>query len=573
LENDYLLFSGPSGVRLGAAVERLKPFFGDQLLHIDLEDLLCEELPATRSRLKEAGVVFDGASERIRMRDVTWELPKTTVKELWEEAATLAMDRLARYRGPGLRVLTSKFVYYGGRRHELYSPVTISKITPDGIHPRSIIVLIDDVFDMFIRLSQRGELFDQTRTWEGYVRRFEADEEVKFADLPARDRQAVALRHTVGQVRRVLAWRQAEITVAENIAQETKAKLLVWATKQSAKTVASWALNPDSCRTYLSHPISSVRRIQRVAREAQWPQLMEEVNGLQASLFSMGVVAVMPTGIDELRFQPFNDGHSERELPLHLPVLTARWPLPAADLLWDPIPSSAGIDHSNVLSVNWLADPTATEDAHSEPNFGRRRDAVIRGFEEAVSDQISARDHLFVEHCRSLLVYRPLFQGRPYSLGVQAEIDHWAQLAGHDRHRRIAFVHFDVDVSDFQESLRSEPNFRGKRAVALASLRRDIVARHTSYTPERAQQLLAIVESKHQEANILDESFMPDRVDYVRKNLPAIEAEAENLWLQDYLRYGLVEPRILPTQVRVWPVPGSPDLGAVLPAIAQFLES
>lgn len=569
--SDYILVSGTSGLRLGASLEKLRPFIGQEIFKLDLEDTLCD-LPQTRTRLRDVGVTSPGIEGRIRMMDVTWELPKVMVKELWDLAADYALNRIEHDPSESIRVLTSKFVYYGGRRHEFYSPVTIWKYSNAGLRPRCVVVLIDDVFDMFLRLAPEGELMDRMASWGIYLSRFEDNEKVKFSELPGVDQHSVALRHTVGQIRRLLTWRQMEISVAENVAHEAKCPLLVWSIKQLAEPIAKWMVNPDICRTYLSHPISAARRRQRSSPDGSWPDIVDEFNGVQAALFAQQVIAIMPSGIDELRFLPVAAEDPADVLPLHYPQLTKRWTLPDGTLVWIPPDDTGSYDLYDVLSTKPLVTVPDVRPSGAA-GTGRRKDATIRALEDIIGDQISSRDHLFVEHCKSLFVYRALLGGNPYSHGVRAELDHWAELAQHFPDRRAAFVHTDQDIADFNEYLAHDVNFQSARLEALQSHRRDIVARLTGYDDVKSLQLLRKVEAHKPDASILDEGFMPAKLDLVQRNMAAIVSEAEKRWLDEYLQYGLMPPRIRPAQVKVWRVPESKQILGMVPQVAEFLKS
>jgi hypothetical protein len=191
--------------------------------------------------------------------------------------------------------------------------------------------------------------------------------------------------------------------------------------------------------------------------------------------------------------------------------------------------------------------------------------------EDVLQDQLSARDHLFVEHCSSLLVFRPLIDGRPFSDGVTAEVRHWAQLAQVYTDRRIAFVHFTEDVVTFAERVKREAGEdRWKlRARALESFRGVVAAKLVNVSPEIAAQMVDLAASKRQGANMLDEGPRIDKQQKIRDKLPEIEAAAEKMWLESYLQLELAEPRIPRSQVMVWTIDAE-SLAGELPGIGSF---
>ena len=196
------------------------------------------------------------------------------------------------------------------------------------------------------------------------------------------------------------------------------------------------------------------------------------MNSLHRALVANQQVLINPTAIDELRFDEAATGGPS-------PILTRRWRLPGADLLWIPPRRGRSPDHTELLTGELPpSDPIALGSA--------------RSLSMQILSDVAARDHMLVEHTPGLCIYRPFFSsghhpqrtsgnssggpaeeseqqgghrqdhqpGTDWSGGVRRELEHWvnqAKLPG-VRKRRAAFVHTDKEIGARLRSLKDAPD-------------------------------------------------------------------------------------------------------------------
>jgi hypothetical protein len=426
----------------------------------DVEDVLRGALEATDPELEALSnsepfvqVRNSRPHQQWNMEVVTEELPRRLVIELWRGALQFALARLG--DGGGRRLLSCHLTLYSYRSNEFYSPVAISAF-PDNLVPSTVLILIDDVFDMFERLRQPGMVYESCET--DYIRRSvktddlneelnlicadQVQQEVNPADLQLCQRLRFEAR--TNTLQQLLAWRRADMVLGELIAaQWPDSRVAFIGTKQDRHALARW-LREDQPIAYLSHPISRPRRDLREERtrnpDASWDAVpvVSQFNDLQFELGARDVFAVMPTAIDEFRLVRGDHPLSRR------PLLDDRWPIPQhSDVLYRP-PSASAPEYRELLHLGEVHDPPAV-------------DGMLRSLEMSIRDEIAFRDHLLVAHTNHLIVFRPLYQKGDFSDGVLAEIQHWEALARSDGRRRSVFVHAPEDLTALEGFLAEEP--------------------------------------------------------------------------------------------------------------------
>lgn len=364
----------------------------------------------------------------------------------WESSFQTVLDEIAGSHA-ATRVICMHLTWYNSEWKEFYSPIDVRSITAENCHIDHVIILIDDIYDMFSRLNQDMNLYDERSltSMMNEIRKLSPTDATKTYSDPELRIQAV--ESALGDL---LAWRRAEMIQAENIARSLKCDLTILATKHSEDSLSALVRNVEAPRIYLSHRISELRRahMQRRAEGSEaagWSPPAGEVNALHHALAERSRVLINPTAIDELRFE--NDPSTGRRNPR----LTPRWPLPEQTLLWKPV--SGSHEHPELLHVGVPEDDEIASHA--------ARSLSIR-----ISSDVWFRDHAIVEHTPNLCVYRPFYCERSlgersvpdWSGGVGSELTHWMtyfttrieSLSPQNRQisRRIAFVHTDKEIRD-----------------------------------------------------------------------------------------------------------------------------
>lgn len=464
----YIIVSAPSGCGLREAISKLSAVIEDIEVQ-DVEDELCKN-QHVRDAINAAGY---NRPSRPSMYDITWYLSRSQVCKLWEESVPQLITNLSDSKKK-VKVLSCHLIYYSGRRAEFYSPINLNLLHNNHIKPSHVILLIDDVYDMYNRLTAENALFNPKSDLQGWMARIREEENVDIVNLPPEELSSLFIEWQNGVLNHLLGWRHSEIVIAENTARQSKSNFLVWSTKQLTRAVAHAIQEDKPFIVYLSHPISRPRQqFIQSGPPQQWPDVVGEFNRLQNEFLKQDIVAVMPTGIDELRIKKVR---TQQKFLARRPLLETRWPLPA-DVKFDLYTASTtngDINHERIMWFKtWDFPNRAAIDLPDPPSerLLERADSLVRSLEKQIELQISTRDHLFVSWTDALLVYRPFYAKGAWSGGVRAEIDHWKMLAKAEVSRRAVFIHFEEDVKNLLQYLSSDE----RKPQMLQEIRQEVI--------------------------------------------------------------------------------------------------
>jgi hypothetical protein len=437
---------------------------------------------------------------------------------------------------------------------------------------------IDDIYDMYLRLTDKDQLFDTQERIDRYLERIwdEVEDKKGPQNFPPNLRSSLIFEWKLCVLSNLLSWRHSEILMAESLARQLDAKFLLGGVKQPTKIVASWLRKSDSTLVYLSHPISRPRR-QKIEGWS-WPPIVPQFNELQDRLFEHNLVCVMPTAIDEYRIaQKSEEG---TVLKRRLPVLEERWPLPATNidsLLYSTPKNSADMHHKDLLTNK---DPSSK----SELADGEVVSTQLRALESQIMFQIASRDHLLVSSTNGLLVFRPFYRKGEFSGGVQAEIDHWDILTNRyskdpntraekrekeediDSNRRAAFIHFDDDFFSFLDFAKREDS-----NVFLNQSVDDkipwIMGVKFGLGVHIAREVCKAIKSGNL-TSALDKGIVSN-FSKIERALPEITKEAKIRVLREHLTGTLASS----SKVGIWIVKDEKELGRYYEEIANFLKT
>lgn len=460
----------------------------------DVDRILCNR-SQTRDELIASGAHrFRDSSETPRMIDIVQRLPRTQVLRLWGEAL---QDATAGLHGSErrCRVLLTGAMYHSNRRSEFYSPLDLILIEralrEQQLEVGRIVMFIDDIYDMWQRLSSNSEIYDRSDSMENEFLRLRDEEKRDPGTLSLDERILLATEVQVAQLVRLLHWRQLEATQAERAAASFRVPYLLWAMKQKVSALRPWLIGSQAAVVYVSHPISRPRR--QYNENHVWPLFVAECNAVQEELAALQTTAVMPTAIDEYRLQKEPIGIETRAK--RRPKLGARWPLIGQDLLYGSEVSGAP-DHVELLKpiVFDVSDGSVTPVPDDWGN-SVLLDGPLRSLEREIEGQVASRDHTLVVHTDHIVVFRPFFAEPHISGGVVAEIRHWSTLAQTDPGRRIAFLHRH---SEAKAVLESRESLAGDVELAM----QELVAEEMSIEVQNAAKVIRAVGTR--EWNMLD---------------------------------------------------------------------
>ncbi len=443
----YLL-AGTPGQSKVAAAQKIATFLKDRGVNVgapaNVEEELLEFFPDKNSetppREPRVSVIGERAQDEIR--------------DKWPEAYKNAV-RKAMVGNPDVAIVLLCFEYYRYETYEFYSPVD-SNVLADS-QPQTVLTLIDDIYDIYYRLSQPGQVFD---IQELIVRTFPPGSSARRDDRDLRQLYKDALSVVIGTLLRLLTWREKEIECAANISRAIdNCGHSVLGTKHPIEAGARLLLGSHSSEfqrigasypVYVSHPISRPRRDMKGGSD--WPPFVDDLDDVVKVLRehcdgTHHIVPIMPTAIDEFRM--LDDGSH-----LH-PHLIPRWTLQNVDLLFtlpDPPPKAGffkNYEDYESRGLPLIFDPPVDSSGRRVgfPISGPEVSGMLRNLRESIRLQMAGRDHFLVRQCPGLFLYRPLYGKHEFSGGVESEIHTYDQIrkckarAADDSKRRAAFIH------------------------------------------------------------------------------------------------------------------------------------
>jgi len=537
--DSYVIVLAPSGVGLSNSVNKLKANIRASLesntegvKSVDIEYTL-QKRAETRHALDEVHAPLRNPPE-ISMYDVTWNLPRSRIATLWEVAVKQALNELYESRA-SVKILSGNMIYYGGQRDESYSVFNPHLLLEESLKlslkPSHVLLLIDDVYDMYSRLKEKDELYHPESRLPGYFGQIQNEENIVIRELPKKYVALLCLGWEVAVLTHLLAWRHHEAILAENLALQLDSKFLVWGVKQLTKAAACWITEPDQISVYLSHPVTQPRRI--LQAEGQWPQFVWQVNKLQKQLLENGIVCVMPTAIDEYRFA--RKENQEITPSMYTGSLASRWPEPGDEskLLYSRPNKATDTNHKDILAPKcWDFSQGKLVEFKEEPEpLTGEINMSLRSFANEIKFQIASRDHLLVSHTDGLLIFRPFYKGESdFSGGVRREIEHWKDSWQSGIRTRAAFVHFVSDIQAMLESRRKDPGF-GLDSELRAEMAH--IAKKKYKIEEQA--FFKLVSSKEARGVLGDSTISPAVQRKISQDLPNIQRQAKINLLRSYL--------------------------------------
>lgn len=583
---DYVIVCAPAGTGLKGAVAKFKNAFGvNNVAHRDVEAILCSSTEAEDALSHVEIFKPSNHQDWPKMKEITWHLPRDRVITLWHAALRNALNELQNSNADSnedVKLLSCHLTLYCGRRNEFYSPFNVNLfVEKEGeviiSKPSHLLLLIDDIYDMYLRLTDKDQLFDTQERKDRYLERIwdEVEDKKGPQNFPPNLHSSLILEWKLCVLTNLLSWRHSEILMAENLARQLDAKFLLWGVKQPTKIAAAW-LRKSYSTLYFSHPISRPRR-QKI-EAGSWPPIVSQFNELQDKLFERNLVGVMPTAIDEYRIA--RNREEGTFLKRRFPVLGERWPLPAKNidsLLYSTPKNSADMHHKDLLT---------NEDTDSASEVADREDVStqLRALESQIMFQIASRDHLLVSSTNGLLVFRPFYLKGGFSGGVKAEIEHWTILTrsepnepnrraekrekeeGIGPNRQAAFIHFDDDFFSFLDFAKREDSNVFLNQSVDAKIPR-IMGVKFGLGEHIAPEVYKAIKSGNL-TSALDKGIVPD-LSKIKRALPEIKKEAKIT----VLRENLTGTQASSSKVGIWIVKDEKELGRYYEEIANFLKT
>jgi len=404
---EIVLVTGQSGTKVHECLELLNSRSDRDRTILSIDKKIGSKIPY---------LSFLASPQRIQHR-VWTEVFRETLNEI---------NNLSRRRQPDTLFLNFHASYYHQKKRELFPAINFHSLFQLRGRVKMVIVLIDDVFDVYRRLMAPNQMFYDV---------LETDQN----DKPKMD-SATAMIKSVFNIVSLLNWRETEISVSRCLAYLLDARFFVISTKHPVFMINRLIDMPFSRLKiyYLCHPITAIRE-DRTQFHSFPGQLELVIKDWIQGDGSDNNVLFFPTSIDELIIrQEIGEGET-----LFYPELTARWPHPYPDdFIAPPLPD----DLKRINPLNPLNYP-----------FGKNKakdlaESRLLSFlwDYLYEKQIISRDYSLVEQSAGgVVAIRPYFKGN-LSLGMEGEIDYNFELMRSEPSRRFLVFSTPQDNNRWQ---------------------------------------------------------------------------------------------------------------------------
>ncbi len=367
-KKDLVIFTGQSGIKIESCISKLARTRLDFQL-----------VPVDRFIPEISGKTFLEVLEAPpKIQDILWTQAFAQVKDNLQPKSTQHE----------FTFLTFHACYYHQKKTEFVCPLNLNELMLLKDRARMIIVLIDDCYDIYRRLMDKDQMYE---------------------DVLSMDNSLDTLLESICNITNLLTWRETEIAFSRKIAQLLDIPMYVISVKHPGFMISRLISTPEESLKilYLSHPISVIRRQSSSTRLSEF--YTEISSFIKDVVKKDSVILFVPDTIDEGRIIENNDSG------LYIPELLAGWPLPFSDeLLYEPLP--AKLERINPLN------PTQYNCSAASSDFQSAISSSLRILNKKIGYQINARDHTLVEQSKDgILVYRPYLAASTHS-GVEEEM-------------------------------------------------------------------------------------------------------------------------------------------------------
>ena len=417
-KGDVVIITAASGVKPTKVLSKFNAYLRHQkhkrVEVFDFEDLLIKN--AVEHPICKASPRFQRElQDNLPIIAVT-SLPYPLLKSIWDCTAKEVCTGIEKTINSGQDIaLVLHAVYFNADSTEFVPIVDATAL--QGIEPKCVVHLIDDIYDIYEWLRAPGGIFDHT-------------------DFP--EDKFEQMQRCIRDLMNILIWRQAEAGASAHLAGLLgNVPLFTVATKHRCRLLQR-IFEMDVNPVYLSHPISEARKQATAGDKELFEKWAGEVGNLADHLSSqLGVWE--PTMIDELRFQvveviaPADEDGTVNEITLHAPRLLLRWPFHRVDeFLWSQPPQPMGepLDPALLFTSDEIKEIEAAEtweqivDSLGEEKSTKLRfiSGQLAHLKSLITAQINARDRTLVGQCPSIILYRPVFNGSK-ATGVVRELE------------------------------------------------------------------------------------------------------------------------------------------------------
>lgn len=385
--------------------------------------------------------------------DIFIQLPQALQYEYWEKAFNEIMKEINFSKQ---NILTFHAAYYHQAKREHFSPVDVKSIMKSLSNKvKMIIVLIDDIYDVYLRLLKKDRMFEHV-----------------LSDKNITPLEAIYI--SIFYIITLLHWREIEISVSRILAELLEVNMFIVSTKHQSsmlKRLFEKSLNELNIY-YISHPISEVRRISQTVLGSFVGELRLLCNEV---IKASNNVLFYPTSVDEKIIKKIR--HKKQDY--YYPELAQRWEFPCDrhELLCPALDDS-------VASINPLNPRGYSVRKKDYEPISRCLELLDNFIHQR---QIISRDYSLVEQCRSgVIAIRPFYEGER-SDGMMGEIEHNFTLTKNNLPRKTHIFSCieDMDKFKIEKLLTSNILKKGTKEFQETKrkwIERGVILRHSNKT-------------------------------------------------------------------------------------------
>ncbi len=398
-EAKRILFTGQAGLNVKGILEKLgNHISGNETFRcLNLEDCMktiyLDDWPEDRPNYDM--VKAPGGLQNLLAS------PESYLRLLWGRAAT---DMSARLSNGEDAFISLHGAFYHPYHKGFFPCVQVEQLR--GLKISRVVTLIDDIWDIWARLSQPGQLFDS------------AGLEFKSGFY--------ASMNSILNLMSLLDWRLVEMFASEQIANQLGLghDHILLPIKHNME-VAKELLFPGREPAYISHPIAEPRRLRREGKEKEADAIEWDVQSLAERLLTKSnFVPLSPTAIDEFRIAINETGD-------YLPKLEKRWEYgDPRNLLFQP---TVGDGSQALDPQGWFSCEAPEVEVSSIST-------LLKALGEKIKAHINSRDHRLVAQSSAIVVWRPYFNGT-LSGGVLKEVKYRKDLVEHEEREIPCYVY------------------------------------------------------------------------------------------------------------------------------------
>ena len=260
----YTLICSASGTGLSDSIKKLVPEQrpNSNLRIEDVEARLCKNSPLWSLE------AFGGVDHKSRsMAEVCSKLPRAVVSRYWRQALCDSLKALAD-PPDGPLALACHLTLFTPNRREYFVPGRPQDFLGAGGGPAHevarVVVLIDDIYDMYARLSGPCDVFNekqQIQNYNDYVKKLSGQ---SLLDPNSETPELLEFDVRRQSLESLAAWRRSELVQAEALASALgNVPLTVLGVKHHMSVLESLILQPETRVAYLSHKITEARKFNK----------------------------------------------------------------------------------------------------------------------------------------------------------------------------------------------------------------------------------------------------------------------------------------------------------------------